>query len=204
MIDHYWHTLPGPQWFSGARIYAEQVERARNEAVFVELGAWKGRSAAFMGVEIANSGKRIKFYTVDHWRGNLKEKDQADDEDVRLGRLFDAFVQNVKPVKDYIHPLRSDSSKAAQQFADDSVDFVYVDAEHTYASTARNIASWWPKLKSNGVLAGDDWCFFDLHRYEFGVRRAVKEFLIPLGIKIHVLPGDPNPEWEQWLALKPG
>jgi hypothetical protein len=116
-MDHYWQMLPGPQWFSGAGIYAEQVRAARDGAVFVELGAWKGRSSAFMGVEIANSGKRIDFYAVDHWLGS-EESDHDSDPDARLNRLFEVFEDNIGPVRSFVHPLRSDSAAAAARFDD--------------------------------------------------------------------------------------
>lgn len=64
-MDHYWRGLPGPVWFSGARIYQRYVAGVEGPSIAVELGAWKGRSTCFMGVEIANSGKPIDFYTVD-------------------------------------------------------------------------------------------------------------------------------------------
>jgi SAM-dependent methyltransferase len=201
MIEHYWRSLPG--WFSGRHIYAEQVRRAEDGAVFVELGAWKGRSTSFMAVEIANSSKRITFYTVDHWRGSPAEKEHDEDEDVRHGRLYEVFLQNIAPVKDYVHPIRSDSGEATRHFPDQSVDFVYVDAGHTYADVARDIAAWWPKLTPGGVLAGDDWCWTYSPEGEYGVRKAVTEFFGPRGIEVFVQPGDPHVEWEQWLAIKP-
>ena len=176
-IDHYWHTLPGAPWFSGCRIYAEQVKHARPGAIFVELGAWKGRSTAFMAVEIANSGKDIKFYTVDHWSGTRSEGAQENDEDVRAGLLYDVFLDNIRQVKSYVCPIRSDSAQASQQFADYSIDFVYVDAEHTFSAVKRDIELWWPKLKVGGVLAGDDWCFFDEHCNEFGVKKPLRSSL---------------------------
>lgn len=199
MVEHYWHMLPGPIWFSGTRIYAEQVKRAKAGAVFVELGAWKGRSTVFMGVEIANSGKDIKFYSIDHWHGSLEEIDHREDEDVRLGQLYEVYLENIRRVKDYVHPIRSDTAEAAQQFDDQSVDFVYVDAGHTYRAVTRDIAAWWPKVRLGGVLAGDDWCF---DRDEFGVRRAIAEFFTARGIEVFIQPGEPNPEWQQWIILK--
>jgi SAM-dependent methyltransferase len=202
MIPHYWHTLPGPQWFSATRIYAEQVKRADHGAVFVELGCWKGRSTAFMGVEIANSGKCIDFYAVDHWRGSLEERAHEEDEDVRRGRLYETFQTNIRPIENYIRPLRLDSAEAAANFEDRSVDFVYMDAGHTTAAVARDIAAWWPKLKAEGTLAGDDWCYINERCNDLSVRRAVLEFFVPRGIAILVQPGDPNPEREQWLVSK--
>ena len=101
LMEHYWQDLPlevdGRHWFAGVDIYSEQVRRAQDGAVFVELGAWKGRSTSFMGVEIHNSNKRIKFYAVDHWRGS-DETAHCEDPDVRAERLFEAFEGNIAPV----------------------------------------------------------------------------------------------------------
>jgi Methyltransferase domain len=193
MIEHYWHTLPGPNWFSAPHIFAEQVARASDGALFVELGAWKGRSAAFMGVEIANSGKRIKFYSIDHWRGSLEEAPHREDEDVRRNRLYEVFLQNVSPLSEYVYPLRSDTAQAAARFEDLSIDFIYVDAGHSYSAVARDIRAWWPKLKVGGVMAGDDWR---------DVRRAVEDFFKWRGSEIIVRTGEPNAGWEQWLVQK--
>jgi len=199
MFEHYWQKLPGPIWFNGTTIYSEQIERAKDGAVFVELGAWKGRSTVFMAVEIANSGKNIEFYSVDHWRGSLEDAHQ-EDQDVRDGRLYEIFLENIRPVKNYVRPICSDSADAAQQFADRSVDFVYIDAEHTYAAVSRDIAAWWPKVKCGGVLAGDDWCTGG--RDGLGVRSAVTEFFTRQAIQVITQPGSCNPEWEQWLVFR--
>lgn len=202
MIEHFWQTLPGPQWFSAPHIYRVAVERAADGAVFVELGSWKGRSTVCMAVEIANSGKHIDFYAVDHWRGSLEEALHASDEDVRLNRLYEVFTANIAPVKDSIVPVRSDSAEAAARFRDGSVDFVYVDAGHTFEAVSRDLAAWWPKLRRGAIMAGDDWCRFDdLHR-EYGVQRAVEAFFSPLDVPIRLEAGCPNREWQQWVVTR--
>ena len=68
MIEHYWQTVPG--WFHAEDLYCRMVEEAKDGGLFVEVGSWKGRSASFMGVEIANSGKQIDFWCVDTWAGS--------------------------------------------------------------------------------------------------------------------------------------
>lgn len=197
-MEHFWQDLPpevdGLKWFAGVTIYSDQVRRARDGAVFVELGAWKGRSASFMGVEISNSRKRIDFYVVDHWRGSDEPAHHADP-DVRAGRLFEVFERNIAPVKDYVRTIQGDSADSAQRFDDGSVDFVYVDASHEYEGVKRDLNAWWPKLRPGGVLAGDDWQFE-------GVARAVLEFAHKHGLSHRVLPGNPN-DWKQWEISKP-
>ena len=38
-----------------------------DNAHFVEVGTWQGNSAAYMAVEILNSGKNIQFDVYDIW-----------------------------------------------------------------------------------------------------------------------------------------
>lgn len=149
-----------------------------------------------MAVEIANSGKAIKFSTVDHWRGSLEPAHEGD-EDLRAGRLYATFLANVTPVLEYVAPICGETAEVAKQFEDDSVDFVYVDAGHRYCDVQADLAAWWPKLRIGGTMAGDDWCDED---DDHGVRRAVTEFFGDRDVEIVVEPGSPNPEWLQWLV----
>ena len=61
-MDHFHFNVPG--WFTFPSLYSHMVERYDN-AHFVEVGSWQGSSAAYMGVEIINSGKNIKFDVYD-------------------------------------------------------------------------------------------------------------------------------------------
>ena len=75
MIEHYWQTVPG--WFHAEGLYRRMVEGAKDGSLFIEIGSWKGRSASFMGVEIANSGKKIDFWCVDTWAGSPELMDDS-------------------------------------------------------------------------------------------------------------------------------
>ena len=67
------------------------------------------------------------------------------DADVTSGQLYGAFLKNIGPVADLVHPIRADSSAAATQFSDHSIDFLYVDAGHTYDAVKRDVVAWWPR-----------------------------------------------------------
>jgi hypothetical protein len=62
------------------------------------------------------------------------------------------------------------SLEAAKLYPDNSLDFVLIDASHDYPSVHADILAWLPKVKSGGILAGDDLPWF-------GVKRAVDELL---------------------------
>ncbi len=70
------------------------------------------------------------------------------------------------------------SIDVAREFADKSLDFVYIDADHSFAGVANDIGGWWPKTRAGGVLAGHDYVLRkNAHGMEFGVVQAVHEFL---------------------------
>jgi hypothetical protein len=200
-LDHYWRDLPGQQWFSGAEVFRRYVDSVTGPSVAVELGAWKGRSTSCMGVEIVNSGKPVTFYSVDHWQGSEGEEGCDLDADLRAGRLFDVFLQNIEPVASHVNVIRSDSADAALQFDDDTVDFLYIDASHTYGGIIRDLVAWLPKVKPGGLIAGDDWCFWEAGDYP--VRNAVRDFFRRDDSAIHLTAGsEPNRHWLQWSVVK--
>ncbi len=52
--------------------------------------------------------------------------------------------------------LRKTSLEAVKEFADESLDFVYIDANHEYTYVLHDILAWYPKVRKGGILAGDD------------------------------------------------
>lgn len=179
-----WRALKAriPGWFAFAKVYDEAVAAARDGAIFVEVGSWKGLSAYYMASHIRDSGKRIRFYCVDHWAGS--EEHQTDPE-VVAGTLYDTFLRNVADVREHLEPLRMSSVEAATRFADASCALVLLDAGHGYEDVRADIAAWWPKVQPGGVLAGDD--------YEWeGVRRAAHDVF---GAAVEVLGKEGRRHW---------
>ena len=137
---------------------------------FVEIGSWKGKSSAFMAVEIANSHKNIEFYCIDTWQGSSEHKEFED-----LDSLYDRFISNMKPVEKYYKSIRKSSIEASDQFEDDSLDFVFIDASHEYEDVKKDIQTWLSKIKKGGILAGHD--YYLGCDYFPGVKKAVNECL---------------------------
>ena len=161
-MQHFYQNI-GEDWFTYPNLYRNVVQRFGNGAHFVEVGSWKGRSAAFMGVELYNSNFNIKFDCVDTWEGPIEHQH------MNLISLYDEFLRNIEPVKDYINPIRTASLEAAKLYEDSSLDFVFIDASHEYQDVLDDINAWLPKVKEGGIIAG--------HDYGFGnVNRAVNEF----------------------------
>lgn len=52
---------------------------------------------------------------------------------------------------------RQDSVEAAKYVHDASLDFVFIDAEHSYEGCTRDIAAWDPKVRKGGIVCGHDY-----------------------------------------------
>lgn len=60
--------------------------------------------------------------------------------------------------------------EAAALVADGSLDFVFIDAGHSYEAVKTDIADWWPKVRARGWFGGHDY-----HETKPGVIQAVDE-----------------------------
>ena len=96
----------------------------------------------------------------------------------RSHRVFDLAAG----YSDRCEVLRMTTKDAAQLYPDGAFDFVFVDADHSYAAVKADIAKWAPKVRAGGWLGGHDY-----HPKKFkGVVDAVDK---AFGSAVHHLPG---------------
>ncbi len=53
--------------------------------------------------------------------------------------------------------LKGDSIKAASIFADESLDFTYIDADHAYEAVKADFEAWYPKVRTGGIISFHDY-----------------------------------------------
>lgn len=152
-----WQEIPG--WFTFEDVYTHAVETLRGggspvftRSKFVEVGIGEGRSAAFL-LGLLNHSDRDWVLLVDH-------------EEERVRRVCDRLAG-----MGIVNVSWAGSVNAAKHQADGSLDFVFIDADHTYESVLADIDAWLPKVRSGGILAGHDY----VNAPWSGVIRAVTE-----------------------------
>lgn len=142
----------------------------------VEVGCARGRTTR----ELLEHCKDLFLYLVDLWQPMPKDMEggtQYRDWDFnKVKRLFDKSIQPFP--KERYKILRGLSWEMANEIEDNSLDFVFIDADHEHSSVIKDIKAWTPKLKPGGMLCGHD-IHFD------GVKTAV-ELLIPNYIHVGV------------------
>lgn len=158
-MDHFYQSIQN--WFNYQDVFLEAIEKAKDGSHFVEIGVWKGGSSAFMGVEIYNSNKKIKYDAIDSFRGS-KEHGNVDDS------LYEECRNNLKPLINLkvINLIKAYSPKVSETYEDCSIDFCYIDASHEYEDVKNDIIAWLPKVKPGGMLCGHD--FYGVNHHGFG------------------------------------
>jgi hypothetical protein len=192
-MDHFYQTVPGH--FNYENVYRDMIAFAsqHTEEKFVEIGVWKGKSVSYAGVEIFNSGKKIKLDAVDTWEGSPGEPILMKDESLVKGTLYNEFIVNTVPVRNIVTPIKMSSVEAAKLYTDNSLFFVFIDGSHLYEAVREDILAWLPKVKSGGFIGGHD---IDQTEEFNGVRKAVDELIGPQNIKVY------NKGWASWLHRK--
>ena len=184
-----WQDVPG--YFDFGDVYSEAVARVTNGAHFVEIGTLLGRSACFMAAAIRDSGKQITFDAIDACEHVFNEAGDrimwlvSADRNANTSRsLWGALLAQGNQYRaaryciqcagfgDSINLIPLSGQESVARYADFSLDFVFIDAEHTYKDTVELLRLYLPKLKTGGVLAGHDY-----NRRWPGVIQAVAEVL---------------------------
>lgn len=157
-------------WFDFEELYKEILDKHQT-GHFVEVGSWLGKSASYMAEMIVKSGKKIQFDCVDLWSLDGNDPWYADAIQF-YGDIFTQFQNNLEKTGYKVGIKRMESVEAAKLYEDESLDFVFIDANHQYYWVKNDIRAWLPKVKKGGIIAGHDFSDSDGHK---GVVQAVKE-----------------------------
>lgn len=106
--------------------------------------------------------------------------------------------------------IRKTSMDALADFADESLDFVYIDGNHRFRYVAEDIMEWSRKVKQGGVICGHDYAYFQ-HRYFGGgcqVHEIVDAFARSFDLNFwiigrrKVVPGEKRDRMRSWMFIK--
>lgn len=159
LIPHFYEPITG--WFTFPRFYKDIVAMLTSGSVVVEVGVYEGKSLSYFMVEMLNAKKSFNVSAID----SFTFSDEQTKENIEV-----VFRRNLASVIDKINIIRGDSGGSAEQFEDESIDFLFLDADHVYDRVKSDIEAWLPKIKIGGIIAGHDYC--EAHD---GVIQAVDE-----------------------------
>ena len=149
-----------------------------------EIGVFAGELSAYLLTHRPD----LTLYLVDSWKGDGTDYigDSGDFHASLTQDRQDIYhqmaLEAVRFAGDRAKILPYSSKEASTLVTDGSLDFVFIDADHSYEGCKADISLWLPKLKDGGVLSGHDYENTDYPK--FGVRAAVDEFAQANGCKV--------------------
>ena len=158
-------------------IYAEnyiaiEAELNRRFGALVTTGSISGaeigvRHGVF-SINLLKAIPALKLLCVDPYAPYHDVYEYYDTE--RQQRIFEEAKASVAEFAEAerLELVRKFSYDVAQNVPDSSLDFVFIDALHTYEGVKEDLQAWMPKIKKGGFLSGHD---FGMD----GVNKAVKE-----------------------------
>ena len=144
----------------------ELLRKLPRGGVVAEIGVDTGRFSE----KILSENEPSKLHLIDVWnseRYGLNKKNEVE-----------------KKFKDHINSKRVQinfgySTEAVSNFEDDYFDWIYIDTDHSYGTTIKELNLYASKIKKGGIIAGHDY----VEGYwnglvKFGVIEAVHEFCV--------------------------
>lgn len=143
----------------------------------VEIGVWQGE----FSTEILELIAPDELVLIDPWAHIVDDSHSeafvGRTDNSKMDRIFakvsKKFAKEIKSGE--VSMVRDFSVPALDKFADASISFAYVDGDHSYDGVKADLAALFPKMKTGGIMAFDDY-----HRRGWwgdGVIRAINEFL---------------------------
>lgn len=141
-----------------------------------ELGVWKGETS----YQLLKALPKLNLMMVDRWQvppdgdsyfqgsRTMSRSTQKQFDDV-----FNMAYNRVNEFGERCKIYRMTTIEASEYVDNNSLDFVFIDSDHSYIGVTNDLTYWYPKLKIGGLLCGHDW---ENNNTYNEVKRAVTDF----------------------------
>jgi hypothetical protein len=167
------------------RLFRSIIPSRQRLVLLLEILNLQGEGAE-IGVETGNFSECILkhsalsvLHSIDAWQefdrsvyddsNNVSQGEQEEKYKLTLNRL--------RRFKRRSNIIRMTSREASQLFKTATLDFIHIDANHSYRECKSDLDIWWPKLRNGGIFSGHDYANGKLHSGTYAVKQAVDEFV---------------------------
>lgn len=160
----------------GHERYAHFLVQQMRPKTIVDLGIDEGYST----IELARYSKGCT-YGVDHFKG---------DPQTGVKNTRDKALDNISKSLFFIEVMDMTFDKAALNFHDHEIDILHIDGAHDYASVKHDFETWFPKVRSGGVILMHDTQSFsqDVGRFFHSLEYPHFEFTHSAGLGVVLKP----------------
>jgi len=158
----------------------------------VEVGVWRGS----MSKRILTEFPALYFIMVDMYQCYSDQKLGGEED-----KILDA-AREALSVTQFASDRRmlvvAPSLVACRTLPNESLDFAYIDGDHSEESVAADVRAWYPKVRPGALIGGHDYDGVGDKKGRFGVKKAVDKWANTMGLEIRTT------HQNIWYAAKPG
>lgn len=182
--------------------------------LFAELKFTEG---AEIGVErglysevLCKANPDLWLWCVDPWSAGAYEPKAATHAvDTEQSKYDERYEEAKKRLSNYKAVITKRTSlEALDQFKDNSLDFVYIDANHDFPNFINDLHQWSKKVRIGGIVAGHDYAVFSYKKHNH-VKRALDAYarsyrMIPFFVigAMEYKEGTTRDKYRSWMYVK--
>lgn len=170
-------NLPNPREVRQP-IELENMDRDDLAALFAELGFNKG---AELGVETGKysevllaANPKLRLYCIDAWSTYPGYREHVTQS--KVDGLLQTAKDRLEKFGNRVTYVQKFTHDAAKDFPAKSLDFVYIDANHTLPFVIQDLVDWERIVRHGGIVAGHDYCKRADNGYQVHVVEAVQAY----------------------------
>ena len=151
--------------------------------LFAELkfnkGAEIGVAMGEYSEVLCKANPDLKLYAIDPWDREAYEPNINPQEAGFHDNQKD-FDGNYEKAKKRLKPyncvlVKKYSLEALKDFEDNSLDFVYIDANHDFPNFINDLHEWLKKVREDGIISGHDYAIYSYKKFNH-VKRALDAY----------------------------
>jgi hypothetical protein len=118
-----------------------------------EIGVWKGEFAEHL---LLNLGSINQYFLIDPW-SKLPDWNKPFNVDAEVfDAIYDEAIHRTAFASSKLRVLRGRTKEVINSIQDESLDFAYIDGDHTLRGITIDLHKILPKIRNNGFIGGDD------------------------------------------------
>jgi len=165
--------------------------------VGAEIGVANGRYSKWL----CNGIPGLELNCVDPWLSYDEYVEHHDEAgQVILDQCFESAKERLKGYNCKF--IRKSSMDAVKAFEDNSLDFVFIDANHSFQYVINDIAEWSKKVRPGGIVSGHDFWNSSESRYSLTYKPTPEEEMKLCQVKDAVYSWTATNRIKTWFRTK--
>ena len=188
-----------------------KVDISKKAPYFIKLSRWKQIPYLFaemglkVGAEIGTEGGKyadcllrkmpdLFLSCIDCWDSYPGYREKMVDQQAGY---YHKAVERLSKHADRVNLIKGYSMDVVTTFADESLDFVYIDGNHNFQNATNDIAEWSKKVRKGGLVMGHDYTHNNV-----GYERTDVDYVVDAWTQAHDIKtwfvteeGDRCPTW---------